>query len=176
MRFLAIFLILTPSIAFANTAAPLLPVLSTFSTVLLPIIFIIEAIYYKKFKIPSPFKLSLQTNLISSFVGLILWSILGVTLIKVPFESAAGIRHWMGIFPNRDFTHTIWAMIFMPYIFLIPNCLVSALIEYFSAKKLKTWKDNKLSYMTFLKASALSYLAIALWLFFFITIKYFKML
>ena len=176
MYILALSLLLIPSLVMANTAAPLLPLISAWSSMLLPVIFILEALYYRHLKIPSPFKLSLQSNLISSLVGLVLWLILGLTILNIPFESPKGIKYWMGIFPNREFTRTIQNMIILPHIFLIPNCLVSAWIEYLSAKKLKTWRNTNLSFMPFLKASMISYFVIALWMFFNLTMDFIKML
>jgi hypothetical protein len=177
MRLLILFLLLTPTLAFANTVAPLLPLLSAWSTMILPLIFVLEALHYKRSKIPSPYKLSFQTNLISSLVGLVLWFAIGL-LIFVPYESPSNIRFWMARQPNKDFSQTIQTMIYLPYIFLIPNCFVSAWIEYLSAKKLKTWKNTNLSFKTFLKASLISYFAIALFLFFFgiKTMEFVKML
>lgn len=176
MNILAFSLLLIPSLAMANTAAPLLPLLSAWSSLLLPVIFILEALYYKRLKIPSPFKLSLQSNLISSLIGFFLWTILGLTVLNIPFESPANLKYWMGRLPNKDYTRTIQGMVIAPYIFLIPNCLLSAWIEFFSAKKLKTWRNTDLSFMPFFKASMLSYLLISLFLFFSITINFIKML
>ncbi|MBU4009275.1 MAG: hypothetical protein KJ882_00805 [Proteobacteria bacterium] len=75
--------LLFPAKAFANSMGPILPLVSIFGWFAMPLIVIIEGLYYKDKKIIKPFKLSLIANLRSGVVGIFL-GLIGFPLMAGP--------------------------------------------------------------------------------------------
>lgn len=161
-----------PLVAFANSAAPLLPVVSSMGILLLPLIVIIEGTYYWKRGIPKSFRFAFKVNLFSTFAGLIIFFIPGIILFTkygIGFESSYFLRKYMeerGTNPAP----LIYQMIVSTILFLMLNCLFSAWIEHWRGKKLKQWNNFEIPFSCILTANILSYTFLLVW-FYFIVFK-----
>jgi len=90
--------LLAPMVAFANSAAPLLPVVSLMGIFILPLIVLIEGIYYRKRGVPDPFNFAAHVNLFSTFAGLVIFFIPGMILANkygIVFERSYYLQKYM---------------------------------------------------------------------------------
>ena len=167
-----------PLTAFANSAAPLLPVVSSMGIFLLPIIVIIEGIYYRKRGIPKSFSFAFKVNLFSTFAGLIIFFIPGMILYKkygIVIESSYYLRKYMEERGNNP-APLIYKMIGSTVLFLMLNCLFSAWLEHWRGKKLKQWQKVEIPFRWTLTANILSYIFLLIRFYFTVFIGWLKLI
>ena len=128
--------------AWANSMAPVFPLVSLFGWCAMPLIIAIEAFFYAKNEINNPIKLSVYSNIVSAIVGLLLAVINFPIMIGPASGPTAKIIYTGAII-------TVSAIIF--------HWWFSSKIEYAFAKRHNLWKKNDLYRSLFYKANGITY-------------------
>lgn len=157
IKFTLLGFLIFPEFASANTGAPFFAALGGASIFYLPIIILIEWIYFKLTKVHRPFKLALIVNLMSAAVGGIL-AVIGLTILKWPFiESPTAWKIWFPQYPGRDWSSHFVTIFSAQFIMLIFFYFSSSLIEAYTAKKMNPWKNLNLPRKLFFKSNGFTY-------------------
>lgn len=143
MQHILIFTLLAfPSVAHANSMAPVFPLLSIYGWVAMPLIILIEAQIYKRTSINNPYKLSIYSNIASAALGLLLAGITFPVMIGPPIEPYPEV-----IYPGAIIT----------FLAIIIHWWLSSFIEYKFSKWHTIWRDKGIKLSTFYKANGLTY-------------------
>ena len=141
---LAVFL---PTIACANSMAPIFPVLSTWGWFAMPLIVLLEGAFYARSAVRNPLRLSLYSNLWSGLIGL-LPAALTFPIMLGPAIDADFASILIGAGVTISCTTFHWWF--------------SSRLEHAFAKRHKLWKDEPILLPVFFKANGLSYGLISL--------------
>jgi hypothetical protein len=141
--FTVIFLVFFPNVAYANSMAPIFPLISTVGWLAMPIIIAIESIFYHKKSINNPIKLSLYSNLASATVGLLPAAVTFPIMLGPIIEPINLYIIYLGAFI------TLGAIIF--------HWWLSSYLEYKFSQWHKLWKNSNTPRSIFYKANAITY-------------------
>lgn len=144
---LTVFLLLFPSVALANTMAPVFPILSVIGWTALPIIVVIEAAYYHKKSTDNPIRLAIYSNLFSAIIGLALAIVTAPVMIGPSVE-----KHLFSIYAGAFISVGAIAL----------HWYLSSYFEFKFSQWHKLWKDSGLKKSLFYKANAITYSLILL--------------
>ena len=125
---------LAPTVACANSMAPLFPVLSLWGWLALPIIIVIEGAFFAGKSVRKSYKLSLYSNLWSALIG-IFFAVLTFPVMLGPAIEA-------------DFASIIIGTIFTSFGTAF-HWWLSSRIEHKFSKMHKLWKNDMLSVSLF---------------------------
>ena len=151
-------IVLFPARCFANSMAPIFPLVSFEGWIAMPVIVPIEGWFYQRNKISSPYLLALKSNLMSALIGLIpaaltFWLMIGPYIGSTePRETAIGT-----IFSFISLPVLLWSS-FGTILGFVFHWWLSSTIEYKYASKKDLWKEQGLSKSVFLKANGITYI------------------
>jgi len=152
---LTVTLLLFPSVAQANTMAPVFPILSGIGWTALPIIVVIEAVYYYKKSTNNPIRLAIYSNLFSAMIGLAL------AVVTAPLMIGPSVEKHLFL---------IYAGAFISVGAIALHWYLSSYFEYKFSQWHKLWKESGLKKSLFYIANAITYSLILL-LFSIMTVK-----
>ena len=128
--------------------APIFPLLSFAGWFALPLIILIEGLFYSRKSLPHPYKLSLYSNLVSALVGIVLAVVTFPVMLGPPIEPYPDILVVGSI-------ATVAGIIF--------HWWCSSYLEHRFAQKHKLWKVEGIPSRIFFQANGITYAIIALY-------------
>lgn len=135
-------LLIFPQGAEANSMAPIFPLLSGLGWVAMPIIILIEYLFYRKSRINNPFKLSLYSNVVSAVFGLFL----------------AFLTFWfMAGPPIENYSDVIIISAAITLVGIFFHWWLSSTIEFHFSIRHNLWRNSSLSKSLFYKANGITY-------------------
>lgn len=144
---LVILFLLLPQIALANSLAPIFPAISVLGWIGLPLIILIETLFYIRKAIRHPVRLAVYSNLCSTLAGV------PVAIVTFPFMIGPPIAPYLDAIIVGT-AATIGGIVF--------HWWFSSQVEYRFSKRHKLWANDNLPLNLFYKANAITYFAITL--------------
>lgn len=127
--------------------APIFPLLSFTGWFALPLIILIEGVFYSCKSLPHPYKLSIYSNLVSALVGI------GLAVVTFPLMLGPPIDPYLDVILMGTVA-TIAGIIF--------HWWVSSYVEHRFAQKHKLWEAEAIPRRIFFQANGITYAIIAL--------------
>lgn len=132
-----------PLDALANSMAPALALVSLAGWLAMPMIILVEALFYRHKQINNPVKLSVYANLVSGFIGLLLALVTAPIMVGPVIEEAPFFLYVVGAI------FTILAVGF--------HWWLSSIIEYRFSRWHTLWQGTPLSLSLVYRANGMSY-------------------
>lgn len=132
-----------PLDALANSMAPALALISLAGWLAMPVIVLVEALFYRHKQINNPVKLSVYANLVSGIVGLLLALVTAPIMVGPVIEEAPFLLYVLGAI------FTILAVGF--------HWWLSSIIEYRFSRWHKLWQVTRLTQGLVYRANCISY-------------------
>jgi len=144
-----LFACLIPQVSCANSMAPIFPLLSFTGWFALPLIILIEGVFYSRKSLPHPYKLSIYSNLVSALVGI------GLAVVTFPVMLGPSIDPYLDVILMGSLA-TVAGIIF--------HWWFSSYIEHRFAQRHKLWKAESISRRVFFQANGITYAIITMYL------------
>lgn len=132
-----------PADALANSMAPALALVSLAGWLAMPLIVIVEALFYRHKQLNNPLKLSVYANLVSGVIGLLLALVTAPIMVGPVIEEGPFLLYVLGAI------FTILAVGF--------HWWLSSVIEYRFSRWHKLWQDTPLTQDLVFRANGISY-------------------
>jgi hypothetical protein len=140
--FFAIIVVFLPEVALANSMAPIFPIISGIGWIAMPIIIVLESLFYCRKLINNPFRLALYSNIVSALFGLI------VAVVTLPIMAGPAVDPYL------------WAIYLgavLSSVAIVSHWWFSSYLEYRFSKWHTLWKNRDFPISIFYKANAITY-------------------
>lgn len=126
----------------ANTMAPIFPMISSLGWIAMPVIIILEGLFYYRASINNPLKLSIYSNLTSALFGLI------VAVVTLPILLGPAVD------PHLP---SIYAGAIISMVGVAFHWWLSSFLEYKFSRWHKLWRDTNAPISLFYRANGITY-------------------